>query len=210
MNKIQVGVNGCGVIGKRVADAILLQPDMELVGVADIATDWRIKSAANRLQTTHPSGRPTIRMPHSGTYTANSTAHSSRSHRVRSTGTCSPPMKRSPSGSNSTDGCTGYDECTGSRRPSCRRPGTAIPSSSGNSRCCISTGSAPTTPTNTARRHSGGTATSPTVWPGEPPADPVEDFCISDRGKDFVQFVHDDVAGRREAEIEFYARTGSS
>lgn len=49
MNKIQVGVNGCGVIGKRVADAILLQPDMELVGVADIATDWRIKSAANRL-----------------------------------------------------------------------------------------------------------------------------------------------------------------
>ncbi len=49
MNKIQVGVNGYGVIGKRVADAILLQPDMELVGVADIATDWRIKSVANRL-----------------------------------------------------------------------------------------------------------------------------------------------------------------
>jgi glyceraldehyde-3-phosphate dehydrogenase (NAD(P)) len=49
MHKIHVGVNGYGVIGKRVADAILLQPDMELVGVADIATDWRIKSAANRL-----------------------------------------------------------------------------------------------------------------------------------------------------------------
>src|SRR3546814_16788150 len=29
--------------------AILLQPDMELVGVADIATDWRIKSVTNRL-----------------------------------------------------------------------------------------------------------------------------------------------------------------
>ncbi|MEQ1729648.1 MAG: type II glyceraldehyde-3-phosphate dehydrogenase, partial [Vicinamibacterales bacterium] len=49
MNKIKVGVNGYGVIGKRVADAVLIQPDMVLVGVADIATDWRIKSAANRL-----------------------------------------------------------------------------------------------------------------------------------------------------------------
>jgi|TARA_R110002126_G_scaffold20881_31_gene76491 glyceraldehyde-3-phosphate dehydrogenase (NAD(P)) len=49
MNPIRVGVNGYGVIGKRVADAILLQPDMRLIGVADIATDWRIKSAANRL-----------------------------------------------------------------------------------------------------------------------------------------------------------------
>ncbi|MER3392919.1 MAG: type II glyceraldehyde-3-phosphate dehydrogenase [Microcella pacifica] len=49
MNKVTVGVNGYGVIGKRVADAILMQPDMELVGVADIATDWRIASVANRL-----------------------------------------------------------------------------------------------------------------------------------------------------------------
>ncbi len=49
MNTIKVGVNGYGVIGKRVADAVLLQPDMELVGIADIATDWRIKSVANRL-----------------------------------------------------------------------------------------------------------------------------------------------------------------
>ncbi|MCR8670238.1 type II glyceraldehyde-3-phosphate dehydrogenase [Agrococcus sp. HG114] len=49
MHTIRVGVNGYGVIGKRVADAILLQPDMHLVGVADIADDWRIKAAANRL-----------------------------------------------------------------------------------------------------------------------------------------------------------------
>ncbi len=49
MNTIRVGVNGYGVIGKRVADAVLLQLDMDLVGVADIATDWRIKSAASRL-----------------------------------------------------------------------------------------------------------------------------------------------------------------
>lgn len=43
---IRVAVNGCGVIGKRVAAAVALQPDMELVGVADVATDYRIKAAA--------------------------------------------------------------------------------------------------------------------------------------------------------------------
>lgn len=42
MNTIRVAVNGYGVIGKRVADAVRLQPDMQLVGVADIAADWRI------------------------------------------------------------------------------------------------------------------------------------------------------------------------
>lgn len=45
MKKINVAVNGYGVIGKRVADAVMIQPDMELVGVCDIATDWRMKTA---------------------------------------------------------------------------------------------------------------------------------------------------------------------
>lgn len=45
-NKVRVGVNGYGVIGKRVADAVLLQPDMELVGVSDVATDYRVKTAS--------------------------------------------------------------------------------------------------------------------------------------------------------------------
>ncbi len=45
-NKIRVGVNGYGVIGKRVADAVRMQPDMELVGVSDIISDYRIKVAA--------------------------------------------------------------------------------------------------------------------------------------------------------------------
>jgi glyceraldehyde-3-phosphate dehydrogenase (NAD(P)) len=45
MKKIKVAVNGYGVIGKRVADAVNLQPDMELTGVCDVATDWRIKIA---------------------------------------------------------------------------------------------------------------------------------------------------------------------
>lgn len=45
MKKIKVAVNGYGVIGKRVADAIMLQGDMELIGICDVATDWRIKVA---------------------------------------------------------------------------------------------------------------------------------------------------------------------
>lgn len=43
--KVRVAVNGYGVIGKRIADAVVAQEDMELVGVADVVTDWRIKVA---------------------------------------------------------------------------------------------------------------------------------------------------------------------
>lgn len=46
MNKVKVAVNGYGVIGKRVADAVRRQDDMELVGVSDVVTDYRIKPAA--------------------------------------------------------------------------------------------------------------------------------------------------------------------
>ena len=52
--------------------------------------------------------------------------------------------------------------------------------------------------------------TRQTSWPGEPPADPVEDIVIGDRDKDFVQFVVDDVTRRREAEAEFYDRADST
>jgi glyceraldehyde-3-phosphate dehydrogenase (NAD(P)) len=45
MERIRVGVNGYGVIGKRVADAVRAQPDMELVGVADVASDYRVEAA---------------------------------------------------------------------------------------------------------------------------------------------------------------------
>lgn len=45
MTTIRVAVNGYGVIGKRVADAVRAMPDMELVGVADVATDWRVRTA---------------------------------------------------------------------------------------------------------------------------------------------------------------------
>lgn len=48
MKKIKVAVNGFGVIGKRVADAVVLQDDMELVGVCDVVSDWRIRVAEKK------------------------------------------------------------------------------------------------------------------------------------------------------------------
>lgn len=46
--KIRVAVNGYGVIGKRVADAVARQDDMELAGVADISADWRPRMATQK------------------------------------------------------------------------------------------------------------------------------------------------------------------
>ena len=46
--KIRVAVNGYGVIGKRVADAVVRQDDMELAGVADISIDWRPRMAMQK------------------------------------------------------------------------------------------------------------------------------------------------------------------
>lgn len=46
--KVRVAVNGYGVIGKRIADAVVAQEDMELVGVADVVSDWRIKVAVEK------------------------------------------------------------------------------------------------------------------------------------------------------------------
>ena len=43
---IRVGVNGYGVIGKRVAAAVRQQDDMILVGVADVSDDCRLRIAA--------------------------------------------------------------------------------------------------------------------------------------------------------------------
>ncbi|WP_153952480.1 type II glyceraldehyde-3-phosphate dehydrogenase [Halosegnis longus] len=42
---IQVGVNGYGTIGKRVADAVVAQPDMELVGVAKTRPNHEAETA---------------------------------------------------------------------------------------------------------------------------------------------------------------------
>ncbi|MGQ7794053.1 type II glyceraldehyde-3-phosphate dehydrogenase [Faunimonas sp. B44] len=45
---VRVAVNGYGVIGKRVADAVFRQLDMVLAGVADVGTDWRLRVATTR------------------------------------------------------------------------------------------------------------------------------------------------------------------
>ena len=43
--KTRVAVNGYGVIGKRVAAAVVRQEDMSLAGVSDVVTDWRARMA---------------------------------------------------------------------------------------------------------------------------------------------------------------------
>ena len=45
---IRVAVNGYGVIGKRVADAVAKQDDLQLAGVVDVVADWRPKVAVAR------------------------------------------------------------------------------------------------------------------------------------------------------------------
>ena len=46
--KVRVALNGYGVIGKRVADAVAVQDDMVLAGIADVATDWRVAVARGK------------------------------------------------------------------------------------------------------------------------------------------------------------------
>lgn len=48
LQHIRVAVNGYGVIGKRVADAVAAQDDMTLAGVADVVTDWRATIALHK------------------------------------------------------------------------------------------------------------------------------------------------------------------
>lgn len=43
-----IGLVGYGVIGKRVADAINIQDDMNLIGVCDVISDWRIQNAVRK------------------------------------------------------------------------------------------------------------------------------------------------------------------
>ena len=45
---IRVAVNGYNVIGRRVTDAVALQSDMTLVGVAKVKPDYKARSAIER------------------------------------------------------------------------------------------------------------------------------------------------------------------
>jgi len=47
-SRTRVAVNGYGVIGKRVADAVARQDDMELAGVSDISADWRARMVTQK------------------------------------------------------------------------------------------------------------------------------------------------------------------
>ena len=62
--QIRVAVNGYGVIGKRVADAVVAQEDMDLVGVADVTADWRARMARAKgfaLYAADPDRTPAMR-----------------------------------------------------------------------------------------------------------------------------------------------------
>ena len=48
MAKVKVAVNGYGTIGKRVADAIKLQPDMELIGIAKTSPNYEAFTAVKK------------------------------------------------------------------------------------------------------------------------------------------------------------------
>ncbi len=48
MNKVKVAVNGYGTVGKRVADAISLQSDMELIGIGKTRMDFQAQLAFNK------------------------------------------------------------------------------------------------------------------------------------------------------------------
>lgn len=48
MKRVKVGVAGYGVIGLRLAEGVLLQEDMELVGVADVAPTLSVRALAER------------------------------------------------------------------------------------------------------------------------------------------------------------------
>lgn len=47
-NKIKVAVNGYNVIGRRIADAVAAQDDMELIGVAKTKPDYKAKIALDK------------------------------------------------------------------------------------------------------------------------------------------------------------------
>lgn len=71
--QIRVAVNGYGVIGKRVADAVGQQEDMTLAGVSDVVTDWRARMAPKKgfrlfgATTEHVSGMQTRGLEVAGT-----------------------------------------------------------------------------------------------------------------------------------------------
>lgn len=48
MSKVKVAVNGYGTVGKRIADAVSFQNDMELIGIAKTRLDFQAQLAINK------------------------------------------------------------------------------------------------------------------------------------------------------------------
>lgn len=48
MGQLRIAINGYGVIGKRVADAVALQNDMEISGVCEVSSDYRTRTAQGK------------------------------------------------------------------------------------------------------------------------------------------------------------------
>ena len=63
MAKVKVAIVGYGVIGRRVAEAVRLQQDMDLIGVADVNGDFRVaqlQSVGIPLYVATPEARPAL------------------------------------------------------------------------------------------------------------------------------------------------------
>ncbi|MBI2141158.1 type II glyceraldehyde-3-phosphate dehydrogenase [Candidatus Woesearchaeota archaeon] len=48
ISKLRIGINGYGTIGRRVADAVMKQPDMDIVGVTKATADYRVDEAQEK------------------------------------------------------------------------------------------------------------------------------------------------------------------
>ena len=55
MSKVKVAINGYGTIGKRVADAVSLQDDMEMIGVAKTRPNYEATIANEKLTSSRGS-----------------------------------------------------------------------------------------------------------------------------------------------------------
>lgn len=59
---VKIGINGFGTIGRRVADAVALQPDMKLVGIVKTRPDYKTKIAIRKNCDVYSSDAESMRL----------------------------------------------------------------------------------------------------------------------------------------------------